>query len=739
LATIRDTAAASALNGGTASGQAGGLGNTDNDTLEGGVGGVTDESMDWGQADASMLWYLAYSQALTAGQTTPDNAAGGDDTPGDGHTPDGDDTGEGGGSSRDAEIGLGTLDGANGFHVVDGVGLNSGTTVAMADVNGDGYADLIVGTWGASPNAPVPLSGGAYVIFGKAEGFDAEINVNSLNGTNGFRLSGSGYFEGVGQSVSAADLNGDGFADLIIGASGADHHGRASGATYVVFGASSFDSHMELSALNGANGFALLGEAPSAELGVSVSAAGDINGDGFADVILGSTPGVNDMFVTGQSFVIFGAASGFDANIDVSSLDGTNGFRISGVDWDYAGFSVSGAGDVNGDGLADLIIGGRAYDGASTAHIVFGSTSGFGANFELSSLNGANGFRLFTPGAGYGVYSSTAGDVNGDGYSDVLVGSGVPNGGMVPKLHLVYGKAGGFSAEVDAMEFDGGFGWTKSAGDVNGDGLDDFIIGSSLEDAAAPGAGAVYVVFGHADGYAPGFGLSSIDGTNGFKLTGVSSHERAGTTVNAAGDINGDGFADIAIGVFRGEGSGESYVYFGHDFNGAVTHAGTSGADTLVGTGGADVIVGGQGDDAMSGNGGADVFRGGAGNDRIKIAASDFSDLDGGTGGDTLALGGTGFELDLTRIADSKITGIEAIDLGSGYGDHALKLSLRDLLNLSDTGNTLTVKGDADDSVEIATGVWTDAGVRGDYHVYTLGDATLKVNTDITSVDIALA
>jgi Ca2+-binding RTX toxin-like protein len=192
----------------------------------------------------------------------------------------------------------------------------------------------------------------------------------------------------------------------------------------------------------------------------------------------------------------------------------------------------------------------------------------------------------------------------------------------------------------------------------------------------------------------------------------------------------------LALGVFQGEGSGESYVYFGHDFNGAVTHAGTPGADTLVATAGADVIVGGQGDDAMSGNGGADVFRGGAGNDRIKIAASDFSDLDGGTGSDTLALGGTGFELDLTRIADSRTTGIEAIDLGSGHGDHALKLSLRDLLNLSETENTLTVKGDADDSVEIATGVWTDAGVRGDYHVYLLDAAMLRVHTDITSVDI---
>jgi hypothetical protein len=152
----------------------------------------------------------------------------------------------------------------------------------------------------------------------------------------------------------------------------------------------------------------------------------------------------------------------------------------------------------------------------------------------------------------------------------------------------------------------------------------------------------------------------------------------------------------------------------------------------------ADVFVGGHGDDTMAGNGGADIFRGGEGDDRIVVGNAGFFDLDGGLGTDTLALADTGFELDLTAIADSKTTGLEIVDLNAAMGAHVLTLSLTDLLNLSDTSNTLTVEGGGSDSVEVTTGEWTDQGVDGDYHVYHLGAAELKIHTSITNVDITL-
>ncbi|SEF78142.1 integrin alpha [Nitrosomonas ureae] len=417
-------------------------------------------------------------------------------------------------------INLSSLDGNNGFRL-DGTAYDGAGSVSNAgDVNSDGFADLIVGASGADPNGD--FSGSSYVVFGKAAGFDATTDLSSLDGNNGFRLDGVATADLLGISVSSAgDVNGDGIADVIVGASGADPNGTLSaGSSYVVFGkVAGFDATLDLSSLDGSNGLRLDGVAAGDRAGFPVSGAGDVNGDGIADVIVGASGAdPNGTLSAGSSYVVFGKASGFSATLDLSSLDGNNGFRLDGTAiFDLSGFSVSNAGDVNGDGFADVIIGAQqadvnGYDSAGSSYVVFGKASGFDAALDLSSLDGSNGFRL-------------------DGAADNFSGNSV-----------------------------------SSAGDINGDGFADLIVGAFASNPNGAASGSSYVVFGKASGFDATLDLSSLDGNNGFRLDGAAAYDYSGT-VSSAGDVNGDGFADLIVGAIgadsNGNNSGSSYVVFG--------------------------------------------------------------------------------------------------------------------------------------------------------------------------------
>ncbi|MBE9192560.1 FG-GAP repeat protein [Gloeocapsopsis crepidinum LEGE 06123] len=631
------------------------------------------------------------------------------------------------------EIQLLLLDGTDGstLNSIDtGTSSNTGISVSSAgDINGDGFDDVIIGE--SKYARIVPTSERGYVVFGSASGFGANLDLANLDGANGFRIDGVRAQRTSVSVSSAGDINGDGFDDIILGVFEGDNYGfEGASRSYVVFGkASGFEPSLNLANLDGTNGFAINSTNPSDRSGFSVSNAGDVNGDGLADLIVGS-PGTN------SSYVVFGNASGFEANFDLATLDGTNGFRING-----AGFAVSNAGDVNGDGFDDLIVGnpnGQSY-------VVFGRASGFEANFDLGTIDGTNGFQINGINAGdrSGFSVSSAGDVNGDGFADLIVGSAGTN-----SSYVVFGNASGFEPSLNLANLDGtngfrindaGFG-VSSAGDVNGDGFDDLIVSNPNADPSGQSyAGESYVVFGKASGFEANFDLATLDGTNGFQINGISAGDLSGYSVSSAGDVNGDGFADLILGSpfnLNNRETGQSYVIYGRDFSNKVNRLGTPGDDLLIGTNSDDILIGGLGNDTLRGGRGSDVLYGGAGDD-VLIFGPRNRRMDGGSGTDTLAIEISNLTMDLTTLPSNRISGIEIIDL-TGTGNNSLKLTRLNLLNLSDTTNQLIVKGNAGDRITSTQQGWLLNGttmLEGQvYDRYTSGTTTLLVDTEITRI-----
>lgn len=393
--------------------------------------------------------------------------------------------------------------------------------------------------------------------------FQGGLNLVDLDGGNGFVINGINQGDRSGSSVSnAGDFNADGIDDIIIGAIGAESasaNGDISGQSYVLFGSDrEFAAEFNLDALNGSNGFALNG-VEGDRAGNSVSGVGDFNGDGFDDVIIGAdTGGENEQ---GKSYVVFGSESGFDTELDLSSLDGSNGFALSGFEANL-GNSVSGAGDINKDGLDDIIVG-----SSEQSAVIFGSENQFDAEFDLSSLNGNNGFVILSDGSLRSV--SSAGDVNGDGIDDLIIGvhSYSYESGSEPDFtYVIFGSESAFSNRFDLSSLDGDNGFilngvekdkqlgnsVSSAGDINADGIDDIIIRASESS---------YVVFGSATGFDASFDLKTLDGNNGFAIDGLNEYDFSNSSVDGAGDFNGDGIDDLIIGSLGN--IRENYVIFG--------------------------------------------------------------------------------------------------------------------------------------------------------------------------------
>ena len=430
------------------------------------------------------------------------------------------------------------------------------------DINGDGYKDFIVGAYGVNSN-----KGKVYIYK------------NAMTGTDipDVAVYGENLSE-MGKSVSdAGDLNGDGYDDYIIGASA--YGDFATGRVYIFFGSVNPDTIPELII----NGFA-----NNSRFGTSVSGAGDVNADGYDDIIIGapeynSSQGrvyiyfggsimdtIHDVQMTGAtSLYRFGhsVSSAGDMNGDgfsdvIVGIPGTSSSRGSiriyngGNPMDSAfdqiytgtvadeqfGHSVSEAGDVNNDGFSDVIFGAPGYQGYKGVAVIL-----LGNNIGGFSIRGDDtGDQL-----GYSV--SGAGDINGDGYSDVVIGAPYANGNL-GKAYINLGSS--FQDTSKDLEFTANyfkFGNSVSgAGDVNNDGYDDFII---CEEQYLGGAGRAFIYFG---GYQP-------DNIHDINLNYNSPYERFGIAASSGGDINSDGLDDIIIGAFvneiNGSSAGAAYVY----------------------------------------------------------------------------------------------------------------------------------------------------------------------------------
>jgi hypothetical protein len=347
-----------------------------------------------------------------------------------------------------------------------------------------------------------------------------------------------------------------------------------------------FGPTIELDTLNANHGFVLQGKNANHQLGSGLSSIGDINGDGIEDILI-SAPGadVGGLEFTGECYVLFGQMS-FPDTIDLTALDGSNGFTIEGKNVnDLIGVSVGGGGDFNGDGIADLVIGtDRTRINQGDCYVVFGQTN-FPSSLNLRTLNGSNGFAIEGSGL-FGQSSGNAGDVNDDGFDDLIVGA--YNQSVAGEAYIVFGKPT-FPANrnirdlqnpdgfvIKGMHSGDRFGQVVSnAGDVNGDGIDDVIIGApSTTLGFNRYAGSSYVIFGKAS-FADTLKVDSLNGSNGFIVQGIDGFDNLGTSVSYAGDINGDSFDDVIIGVPETVETRKAYVIFGKSNFPAIINADT--------------------------------------------------------------------------------------------------------------------------------------------------------------------
>ncbi len=503
------TAAADVLTGGAGRDYL--FGDAGNDTLSGAGGddilqdGVGNDALDGGLGDD-----LYIHTGAGAGTTTISDAGGADTLRLDGIDPASDI------ASVERTAGNDLV-----FH------FNAGGSLTVSGYfagGGEEIETLIHGGTSYSLQAGFPPAAGtttfaefiAGAAIGDGETWTGTSSADVHMGTSqGDTLSGLGGDDTLFGSSGDDKVYGDGGNDRLDGGAGDDLVDGGAG-NDIIDGGHGFgpapDEILLSDIAAGTGGTQFGGEAFDDKFGFAVAAAGDVNGDGFADLLVSASQNDAGAADAGAVYVLYGSAAGVGA-ADLAALTASEGFKITGeANGDYAGSAIASAGDIDGDGNDDILIGapfsnaGGSFAGA--AYVVFGDPALSGTVVDLGNLGGGKGFRILGEGDSdqAGVSVSSAGDINDDGYADLLIGSAA-NNGNAGAAYVIYGGAG-------------------LAGDID------------LADIAA--------------------------GSGGFKLVGADIENYAGASVAAAGDVNGDGIADLMVGAWGADNdTGAAYVVYG--------------------------------------------------------------------------------------------------------------------------------------------------------------------------------
>jgi len=405
-------------------------------------------------------------------------------------------------------------------------------------------------------------------------------------------LSGGVPGESFGCSVAAAgDVNGDGYGDVIVGAYQSGRVGQAIGRAYIYFGGLRPQNRPDVT---------LTGEAPGDAFGVCVASAGDVNKDGYSDVIVGAYQNDARGANSGRAYLYFGGPRPHDRPDVVLSGEAAG---------DAFGYAVASAGDVNRDGYADVIVG--AYENSSR---------GAGAGRAYIYLGGAHPDAIpdavlsgEAPGDRFGISVNPVGDMNRDGFADVIVGAyqNDASGADAGRAYVFYGGVRPDDRPdliVSGASAGDSFGFSvSSAGDMNKDGFADAIVGAYHNGAGGKDAGRAYIYYGAA---APSDKPALV-------LTGEAAGDAFGYAVATMGDANGDGYGDVVVGAYGndagGSAAGRAYVYFGGQVDPAPDFIQTgeatldnlgfaaAGAGDVDGDGFADLIVGAPYSDSDAG------------------------------------------------------------------------------------------------------------------------------------------